>query len=434
MQRLSKAVAHAAIVLALSCFSLSQSYSIRDLGTLGGRGGSQPYGLNDRGEVCGISATTTTSDAFLWTKSGGMQDLGTLGGFSFGNGVNVSGDVVGSSDTTSGVHAFFWSSGTGMQDIGSLGGASYGTAINASGQVAGYSSLSTPGQHAFLWSASAGMQDLGTLSSTGQGFSTAQAINKSAQVVGYSGVGGGAQFHAFLWTESAGMSDLGTLGGSDSQANGINDSGQVVGDAMAADQLFHAFLWTKAAGMRSLGTLGGTTSHAAAINNHGQIVGSAPMPGTDVHPFLWTRTGGMQDLTTLIPANTHWVLWAAPAINNFGQITLPATLGSGNTPHALLLTPLMTTSLVSSSNPSVVGQAVTFKATVRSIAGAPPSGETVTFTNGANVLGTGTLSKGVAQLTRSSLTVGTHNIHATYAGDVIYASSRSAVLVQVVNR
>jgi hypothetical protein len=45
MQRLSKAVAHAAIVLALSCFSLSQSYSIRDLGTLGGRGVANLMGL-----------------------------------------------------------------------------------------------------------------------------------------------------------------------------------------------------------------------------------------------------------------------------------------------------------------------------------------------------------------------------------------------------
>src|SRR5260370_11550405 len=51
-----------------------------------------------------------------------------------------------------------------------------------------------------------------------------------------------------------------------------------------------------------------------------------------------------------------------------------------------------TTTLVSSLNPSVVGQAVTFTATVSSSAGAPPNGEPTTFKNGSAVLGTAPLS------------------------------------------
>jgi hypothetical protein len=54
-----------------------------------------------------------------------------------------------------------------------------------------------------------------------------------------------------------------------------------------------------------------------------------------------------------------------------------------------------TTTLVSSLNPSVVGQAVTFTATVSSTAGTPPNGETITFKNGSAVLGTAPLNGGI---------------------------------------
>jgi hypothetical protein len=92
-----------------------------------------------------------------------------------------------------------------------------------------------------------------------------------------------------------------------------------------------------------------------------------------------------------------------------------------------------TTALASSLNPSVVGQAVTFTATVSSTSGAPPNGETVTFYNGSAVLGTAALSGGIASLTTSSLPVGTFTITASYAGDANFAASTSPGLRQVVN-
>jgi hypothetical protein len=92
-----------------------------------------------------------------------------------------------------------------------------------------------------------------------------------------------------------------------------------------------------------------------------------------------------------------------------------------------------TTALASSLNPSVVGQAVTFTATVSSSAGAPPNGETVTFYNGSAVLGTAALGGGIASLTTSSLPVGTFTITASYGGDANFAASTSSGLRQVVN-
>jgi hypothetical protein len=93
-----------------------------------------------------------------------------------------------------------------------------------------------------------------------------------------------------------------------------------------------------------------------------------------------------------------------------------------------------TTSSVSSSmNPSVSGQAVTFTATIAPVS--PGSGVptgTVTFDDGSTLLGTVTLTNGTASFTTSSLAVGSHSIKAVYAGDTNFKTSTSAVLNQVV--
>ncbi|MGY8711218.1 autotransporter domain-containing protein [Bradyrhizobium sp. 18BD] len=85
--------------------------------------------------------------------------------------------------------------------------------------------------------------------------------------------------------------------------------------------------------------------------------------------------------------------------------------------------------LVASPNPSLVGQAVTFTATV---SGLSPTG-TVTFRDGATTLGTGILSSGRATLTISALTSGTHAITAVYSGDTSNATGTSAALLQAVS-
>jgi len=89
--------------------------------------------------------------------------------------------------------------------------------------------------------------------------------------------------------------------------------------------------------------------------------------------------------------------------------------------------------LVSSPNPSFVGQAVTFRASVSSMAGTPPDGESITFRNGTTVLGTGVLSGGVASLMISSLLSGAYSVTASYGGDGNFGASVSPALRQVVN-
>jgi hypothetical protein len=97
-----------------------------------------------------------------------------------------------------------------------------------------------------------------------------------------------------------------------------------------------------------------------------------------------------------------------------------------------VLTPTSTT-LTSSLNPSLVGEAVTFTATVVSTGVAPADGETVTFKQGATTIGTGILSGGSATFTTSTLTAGTKSIKAVYGGDANLEGSASEVLLQLVD-
>jgi hypothetical protein len=108
-------------------------------------------------------------------------------------------------------------------------------------------------------------------------------------------------------------------------------------------------------------------------------------------------------------------------------------IGSTSSTLSEVILASTTTTLVSSLNPSVVGQAVTFTAAVSSSAGIPPNGETITFKNGSSVLGTAPLSGGTASLTTSSLAAGIYTITASYPGDSNFAASTSPGLRQVVN-
>jgi hypothetical protein len=92
------------------------------------------------------------------------------------------------------------------------------------------------------------------------------------------------------------------------------------------------------------------------------------------------------------------------------------------------------TTVVSSLNPSISGDTVTFTATVTPIApGAGSPAGTVTFKDGSTTLGTGTLSSKKATFAISTLAVGTHSITAVYGGGTNFATSTSAVLSQKVN-
>jgi probable HAF family extracellular repeat protein len=316
-------------------------FEVIDLGTLGGSF-SQAWAINARGQVAGTSTTAgdAATHAFSWTATGGMIDLGTLGGsgssldFKYPLGVvNDSGQIVGSSSISGDAesHAFSWTATGGMIDLGTLGGiASSARAVNASGQVVGAAATADDELHAFSWTATHGMIDLGTL---GGSFSSAVAVTDGGQVAGISTTADG-ETHAFSWTAAGGMIDLGTLGGSFSEARAVNASGQVVGDSTTADAETHAFSWTATHGVIDLGTLPGrTVVLPAAVNGSGRVVGQATSPALSVHAFSWTVSEGMVDLGTF-GGNSS----IAAAVNASGQVVGSADTIDTSRRHAFVWT------------------------------------------------------------------------------------------------
>jgi probable HAF family extracellular repeat protein len=300
----------AALGLGAASPAAAQTYTLQNLGTLGGTV-TNAYGINSLGQVVGASATAAgIFHAFLY-NAGKTSDLGTLGGdISIASAINNRGQVVGTSALSgnSGHHAFLWDSGR-MTDLGALpDDISDGLDINDRGQIVGSSETETGATHAVLWQKSQ-ITDLDTRSTLN---SSAVAVNNLDQVVGTLQNDAG-DHHAFLWKDGK-MADLGTLGGTDSFAFGLNDRGQVVGySSTPGDVAEHAFLWENGQ-MKDLGTLGGLNSYAYGINNRGQVTGAAATVLLVLHAFCWDSADSeMHDLNSQIPPGSGWELRLAAA-------------------------------------------------------------------------------------------------------------------------
>lgn len=135
-------VAVAAAMLTMGAWPAFASADVQaaSLGALPGGRFSFALAANNVGQVVGQSEVAGgVSHPFLWTKSGGMIDLGLPPGDTqgFATGINDAGQVSGDSiDNTAGIQrAFVWSPTDGMLDLGSLPGGTNAVtkAINSSG-------------------------------------------------------------------------------------------------------------------------------------------------------------------------------------------------------------------------------------------------------------------------------------------------------------
>jgi len=137
-----------------------------------------------------------------------------------------------------------------------------------------------------------------------------------------------------------------------------------------------------------------------------------------------TLTGGVATfISSVLGVASHSITSVYSGDASFNGSTAPVQTQTVNKAAT-------TTSTVSSPNPSSFGQAVTITATV---AGSGATG-TVSFFDGATLLGTSTLTSGVATITSSALGVGSHSITAVYSGDASFNGSTSPIQTQTVTK
>jgi probable HAF family extracellular repeat protein len=137
-----------------------------DLGNLGGtgsNGGILAYNINNHGQVVSLSDITgdVSFHAYVWSRETGMLDLGTLHSDDIGSaatGLDDKGDVVGLSlDSTFTPHAFIRMTGGTMTDLNTLIPADsplfllQACSINSRGELTGLAVDTSTGEaHAFL--------------------------------------------------------------------------------------------------------------------------------------------------------------------------------------------------------------------------------------------------------------------------------------------
>jgi hypothetical protein len=159
---------------------------------------------------------------------------------------------------------------------------------------------------------------------------------------------------------------------------------------------------------------GGAFSGTVTFLDGGTAIGTANVSATGIATFNTTVLGvGPHSITASFGGNANYGASASGP--------LAETIATANT----------LTALKSSASPAIAGMNLVLTATVTGNGGVATG--TVTFMDGATVIGTGALNaNGVAALATSSLAVGTHGLTAVYAGDAKDSGSASGVLPQVV--
>lgn len=163
-------------------------------------------------------------------------------------------------------------------------------------------------------------------------------------------------------------------------------------------------------------SLRGTPAGTVAFWDGATLLGRAPLDGTG-HALVPAVLGvGVHDLTAIFEGNATFTASTSPSVTETVNNTTPA-----NTAVAL----------TSSANPAVFGQTERLTATVNSPAGTPTG--TVTFRDGATLLGRAQIDGAGHATLSTSLDVGVHRLTASFEGNDNFAASNSPPLAEAVN-
>jgi probable HAF family extracellular repeat protein len=313
------AVAALGIILA-SPRAWSAPPSFQGLGLLPGGNWTEPTDVSADGSVViGAGSTASGTEAFRWTRSGGIQGLGHLfESHIYGWAHAISDDgttIVGESHRQNSMEiAFRWTSAGGMQALGFLPGHNRSIAMDVSGDGSMVVGLSNESE-AFRWTSENGMQSL-----VG-GHSAAWAISADGLVIaGWSASAGGA----FRWASTGGMQHLGF---DNLPRRASADGSVIVGGPTEGGS--KAFRWTSVGGLQYLSDL--NSSDARGVSSDGSIVVGN---NSEVGAFIWDATRGMRSLEQVLVNDygldlTGWTLQYVNGISADGRTIVGTGRHSG---------------------------------------------------------------------------------------------------------
>ncbi len=166
--------------------------------------------------------------------------------------------------------------------------------------------------------------------------------------------------------------------------------------------------------IRFTATLTGNNPTGAVVFRDGvNRLGSAPLVGNSAQLTVSTLTAGDHSITAIYSGDA----------NNRTSTSAPLIQRIGGSATAILL--------LSSANPSFVGQSVTFTAALTSASLQVPTG-TVRFEDNGTPLATVNINaQGNAIFTTSALTLGNHQITAIYDGNATFLASSASLTQRV---
>jgi probable HAF family extracellular repeat protein len=270
-------------------FVWPSGHAIQDLGTFGGPF-SNAFSANNNGQVVGAAhADQSATHGFLWQESDGLLDLGTLGGRdSEARSINNSCQIVGESFVGTGdprletKRAFLWTRDGGMVNLGSqFDGWSLAFAINDGGVVLGWR-LRGAGVCGFVWSSEMGVIDI--VGADGRAFYPC-AINDAGLVIGEGDDSFGKR-RAFCWTREQGLRQLAVA--DDFHPCDIDPHGNVLGNVHSRPWNRPYLYKTITGDFLALPFVEDHHTSVKAINRSGVIVGAAwKASWKHSHPLIW---------------------------------------------------------------------------------------------------------------------------------------------------